>query len=95
LPKNSACPHHCDNTHALHTVAGRGKAGTCFWIIDPMVMTMDSFSGDGKTVPGIISLTDLRAYLGHAGGPKSLNVFLMPARFVEYEKFCVKLTVPF
>ncbi len=44
---------------------------------------------------GIVNLTDLRAFLGHAGGFKSLIVCI-GAGWIrpKYEKFCIKLTIP-
>ncbi len=43
---------------------------------------------------GIVNLTDLRAFLGHAGGFKLLIVCI-GAGWIrpKYEKFCIKLTI--
>jgi len=49
----------------------------------------------GKHRKRIVNLTDLRAFLGHAGVSQSLIVSFGTCSFHDkYEKFCVKLTVP-
>ncbi len=48
-----------------------------------------------SALEGILNLTDLRAYLGHVEGSKSLIVCFGIGSFrPKHEKFCVKLTLP-
>ena len=50
---------------------------------------------NGTSNSGIVNLTDLTVYLGHAGSSNSLILcFGAGSHRPKYEKFCVKLTVP-